>query len=655
MMRRRLLPLLAVVQITLCVTSYAGAQTPIAPERRIDWSTAGVVSSVPPRTTVCATLNPGATTTQINNAISACPSGQTVFLNAGTYTLSGSIILRSNVTVRGAGASKTLIKTSGSGYSCNGLGGVFCLMGSNSSPGGEQNSASWTAGYARGATSITLSNSLNITPNSTILNLDQWDESVDTGDIWNCLGDNGDCGGNSGGFARTTKTCAGGYCSQEQQVMVTGCSPSCNSGNPTTVAIAPGLYMPNWRSSQKPGAWWASTTAIGMGVESLSVDMTGIGGTSSAVMMNCYGCFVKGIRSIWGGRNHIILYSCAHCTVRDSYFYQSASHASVSYGVELVAASSDDLIENNIFQQVTDSTPNNNGGGAGSVAAYNFTVDDIFGANGWMQPSDYEHSSGYAFWLREGNISIGFEADNVHGTHHFTTLFRNYFAGWQQSCGGGPCSAQTIPIHMYASSRYFNVIGNVLGRLSYHTNYECRPASTDCANGNVSIYVLGYTGNGGNSSSAINGFCLNPPTCTSHGNYDPLTVNSLFRWGNYDVVHRAAQWNNSEVPSGLTPYGNPVPANHTLPASLYLPGKPGWWPASKPWPAIGPDVTGGNMPNLGGFAYTNPAQDCFTNIMGGPADGSGSVLTFDASACYGNTATPPPPPPSAPGNLRIIK
>src|SRR5438105_7024653 len=81
----------------------------VDPSRAIDWSHAGA-GSIPARITICSTLNPGATLGQINAAIAACPSGQTVFLNAGTYAgLSGEIDLKSNVTLRGAGPDKTFL------------------------------------------------------------------------------------------------------------------------------------------------------------------------------------------------------------------------------------------------------------------------------------------------------------------------------------------------------------------------------------------------------------------------------------------------------------------------------------------------------------------------------------------------------------------
>ena len=40
------------------------------------------------------------------------------------------------------------------------------------------------------------------------------------------------------------------------------------------------------------------------------------------------------------------------------------------------------------------------------------------------------------------------------------------------------------------------------------------------------------------------------------------------------------------------------------------------------------------MANAGGHAYTIPAQDCYSNNMGGPSDGVGSALTSDAADCY---------------------
>jgi hypothetical protein len=62
-------------------------------------------------------------------------------------------------------------------------------------------------------------------------------------------------------------------------------------------------------------------------------------------------------------------------------------------------------------------------------------------------------------------------------------------------------------------------------------------------------------------------------------------------------------------------------------------------------------VTGGNIANVAGHANQIPAQVCYSNVMGGPADGSGNVLNFDANSCYNATSAPSPNPPS---NFKII-
>src|SRR5437867_12145411 len=93
----------------------------LSSSRAVDWSNAGVSGSIPNRTTICATLNPGATAAQISSAIASCPSGQVVFLNAGTYNLSSGITFggKSNVTLRGAGADQTFLIFTGN-YNCLG-------------------------------------------------------------------------------------------------------------------------------------------------------------------------------------------------------------------------------------------------------------------------------------------------------------------------------------------------------------------------------------------------------------------------------------------------------------------------------------------------------------------------------------------------------
>ena len=73
-----------------------------------------------------------------------------------------------------------------------------------------------------------------------------------------------------------------------------------------------------------------------------------------------------------------------------------------------------------------------------------------------------------------------------------------------------------------------------------------------------------------------------------------------------------------------------------LPASFYLPAEPNWW-SIVPYPATGPDVSGGFGPN--GHSYGNPAEACYLQVMQGVDGGERSPLTFNADQCYGQKNT----------------
>jgi hypothetical protein len=511
-------------------------QTVVSTKRSIQWSVAGIPGGIPNRTTNCATLNPGATAAQINSAIAACPSGQVVSLNAGTYSIGSPGIVfqdKSNVTLRGAGPTQTILNFTGSN-NCGGMGGDVCFI--NGDPnwsGAPGNTANWTAGYAKGSTVLTLSSTSNLKVGSVMI-LDQTNDSnTDNGGVWVC-GTGGVCAqeGQSG-HGRS-----GRY--QQQLVNVTAI-------NGSQVTISPGVYMPNWRSSQSPQAWWSDDLPIMMsGIEGMTLNHGNSGSPKSGIyFFNAKHCWVKNVKSTNSNRNHVWLYQSNNNVVRDSYFYGTKAAESESYGVEYFQAS-DNLVENNIFQHIA--TPMMNVGGTGGVFAYNYSIDDFYNVSGWAQASSYHHAAGNSFTLWEGNDGFGMNADNIHGTSHFITAFRNRWHGWETSK-----SQQTVPVFVYAFSRFDNIVGNVLGTDAYHTNYQSSPgASGSC---NKSIFAIGWGGNCG-SGSVPN---------------DNVAVTSLMRWGNYDVVNDAARFVASEVPTSAL-HANPVPPNQTLPASFYLVG-----------------------------------------------------------------------------------
>jgi hypothetical protein len=194
--------------------------------------------------------------------------------------------------------------------------------------------------------------------------------------------------------------------------------------------------------------------------------------------------------------------------------------------------------------------------------------------------------------------------DLYHGTGNYATLFRNYLTGTEP---GKFQWGNTTPVNIWAFNRFINIVGNVLGTRGYHRIYEDSPAPHAVRGWpERSIYVLGFSGSG---------------EYQPLGN-DSLVMSTMLRWANFDYATEQTHWNTNELPAG-----HPVPATGQLPASLFLAARPDWWGAA-PWPAIGPDVSGGADP--AGHAQRIPAQTCFE---ASPRSADGRLL-FDPRTCY---------------------
>lgn len=588
--------------------------------RAVDWSSVG--TTIANRTTICSTLSAGATAAQINSAIAACGTGQVVYLNAGTYNLAGGIAFtgKSNVTLRGAGPDQTILKfTAGTG--CGGLGADVCVISNPANyigdaailPGGAK-SCLWTAGYAQGATSITLNSCGASPPLNQFIILDQANDSADTGGVYNCS--LGSCN-NEGSTDTNGRTISGSIHSQPQLVYVSNVSGS--GSGPYTVTISPGLYANNWRTGQAPGAWWPGYVS-GDGIENMTVDHTNSPSSIHAgiYFYNAYNSWVKNVRGINSNRNQVWLYQSGKITVRDSYFYGTKNGAQESYGIEFWI-SSDCLIENDIFQHIASPIETENY--SGSVVAHNYSIDDYFpiGGGNWLQVSYPNHGAGGHMNLFEGNTFQGLIGDDDWGTASLMTYFRNQLSGWETNM-----TMNTMPTQTWWGNRGYNFVGNVLGKVGYHTQYEVSPGVGSTGSCDKSIYTFGWRGT------------------RCQGTSESLPRSTSMRWGNYDTVNAAVRWDATESSPGAVTYINAqsTPASHTLPASFYLSAKPSWWTTPwgvPPWPAIGPDVTGGTGP--GGFAYNNPAQTCYNHTSIDSAYGTANVLLFNANNCYAATAT----------------
>jgi len=381
------------------------------------------------------------------------------------------------------------------------------------------------------------------------------------------------------------------------------------------------------------------------GVENLSVVSTALSG-AGLKFVRCDNCWAKGVRVVdtntGGGDVHdVAMIDSFHLEIRDSYFYgDNCATGCINNYQNMPSWVGSSKFENNIMQGVQANFIPDNGPITNSVVAYNF-------ATGGAGVTLDDHNEGDMMNLYEGNLWGGAWVDHTHGTHFMLTFFRNAFVGTKYQPGPGNINST---FQFESNNRFMNVVGNVLGGFSGISGYEAnlQPSST-C--GSTVIYNLGAAG------------CNSGSTVTT----DTNVKRTLMRWANWDSVTNATRFcgnssdtgwsttcaSTSEVPSGITNFSNPVPTKGdtgigqpALPASFYLSSRPSWWPSAKPWPAIGPDVTGGNITGVAGHAYTNPAADCYLNVLGGPVNGTGGPLNFNASTCYPSVATAGPPPPT---------
>lgn len=586
--------------------------------RAMDWQS--IPYDIPAGWTQCgSTIAAPSSTAEINAAIAACGTNQYVQLGAGTFTPStGILIERNNVILRGMGPQQTVINSGVAG----------CFLGSTNiciSTGGNYLNGTPTitngvSGFAPGSTSLVVADASGISIGQYVIATQLNDTTPDAnGAFIVCEG------------VWLAGACQGGQGSTRQVLQVVQVVGK--SGN--TLTIAPELHYYKWSDSQSPQINYfsggTSSFLHDIGVENLTIhDTTGTFPLYGSIQFgHTGGGWVKNVVVNECGTACIHAGESTKITVRDSYFYKSpGGGASSRYGISC-SNSSDVAVINNIFQQIQASMVNN-GGCAGGIFAYNTSRNQPWPFD-WNNPAVYAtHAAGSMLWLIEGNDANGMTLDLSHGTSCCMTAFRNY---WNGRSYVGDLGEATVPNNTQVTnlmawvSRRTNFLGNVLGDNSRHTNYE----SSQGPNGvegslAVSIYSLGYVGAG--------------ESTTGFGGYDAAAWSSLYRFGNYDYATDGTRWcgNSSNTGWATTcasvsevPSTQSVPAAETLPASFFLSSKPSWF-GSMSWPAIGPEVTGGY--DSAGHATRIPSLVCYSDVMGGPADGTGSILNFDANSCY---------------------
>jgi hypothetical protein len=620
-MRRDRLHLFPLISISLLFStlSYGQAWSGIlAPARATDWTQAGIPGGIPSSTwvncvtTQCNTLFGGTVTAlSISDALASAPNNTVVRIPAGSFTLSGNTYSnRSNVVLRGAGPTQTTL-TLASGHNImmgtagqSGMGRVPSNLGSTS----------WTGGLTRGSTVLTLASTAGVSAGQNIV-LDQYNNPA-----WvNTLGNEGECSSANSCGRNDNPLGFGGSDTRAQEEIVH--VVSVDSGTQITIA-APGVAYDHTAGLAPQAFYWSGGNIQHDGIENMSVNANG--NDFSLSFPFCDYCWVKNVAITNIARSGVFFFWGYRDEVRDSYIASTnQTGGPTQYGIELLQATFP-KIENNILFGVT--APLLPESSYGVVAGYNYVLNTAPLA----QFNSFEAHLGHNFLhLYEGNSTYGIGYDDIWGSSSQNTTFRNYISGHSPNK-----TNYRLAIQISAHNHAMNVVGNVLGDPTYHTQYVCDLANQ--LSSDVYEYDLGFSNN-----------CQ-----VGTAGYDTVTVSSLMRWGNWDAVTWKANGNTngiryctgsgagnaactaSETGSTDPTFPGLASPSATLPASFYLAAKPSWF-GSVNWPPIGPNVTCTTncIANAASHAAMIPAQLCYNSTA---KSASGFLTAFDATACYAN-------------------
>lgn len=531
--------------VLLAASHPASCQDIIPAARKIDWSYAGIPGGIPTRTTICKTIDSatygnGSTdaTVAIQTALSNCPSGQVVYVPAGTYLINGTIKMVSKVTLRGAGKGITILKAGGS--SRNDI--VFF-----------SDNYFWDELYGSPLTH----NITSAVKDSKTVTLDSV-SGISVGDVLllNQLNDNVEvtCKGWKSGtpincptysFPNSTNPRSLGQFVEVTAINGTQVSTNVPLHHTFDLSLTPWAYVMS-----------GSHMLRYAGLESMTLTQDTAIVLYQVWLEAAQYCWVKDVEISKTNANGIFTYFMFQCQITGNYVHESVSgnQAGVGYGIALTQYSCNNLVDNNILDSLS------NGGisvgpASGNVFAYNYFHNITFDPLYWAIASPLiNHGAHPVMNLWEGNVGYKVHGDDVFGSSNYQTIFRSRSFGYQNDS----ITATNAAVQFSPMNHYMNVVGSVLGTTAKSTDYEA-VAGGPYSTSKLYIWVLGKSNQGAPDDSKV--------------------VSTLFRHGNYDYVTNSTSW-------------DPNISDHNLPASLYLSGKPSWWCSETPWPPIGPDVVG---------------------------------------------------------------
>jgi len=589
--------------LTLLLASTPGSAQVIPPDRTINWqrSIIGVplglsptyTNDVPYRTTiwtnaVTAGCDPTAShdcSAILNRLLAQCPSNGVVYLPPGQFLITNTVTMaNSGVSLRGAGLGQTTIIDGAS----NVLVALFQIVGNQLLE--SYTNISLLSGYTKGSTNLTLSTTSFTYNSGTAI----YYSPLYVGEMINILQND-----DSNFVVYLNRTPYWGAPSPytnnlQQATMVT----SVNANNNTITVWPPLLW--NFTNTFNPAIeYYHSPTVYACSIEDMTIThvnpstgFVGQAGTSVTVDQ-AWGCWLRNIDTGRTSRYHFYFSDTVQCTVRDCYLHEASTYGpSEGVGLMFYHRCCSALVENNTFYRCFPAIEVD-GGSSGNVFDYNFSYEILTAPATNMASQldfcdfDCNHGAHNIMNLWEGNEAGGFKSDGFFGSCSHQTLFRNYFSGTH------PLTAQFLmAVDLTVWAYYFNLVGNVLGSPPYtnlNGTVEWVPGRT-LFDDPTNLYSFNVTTVLRYGFPALgNTYYQGCPAGGVYGVYDPLPST----WSTND-----GGWRDTKVEATVFLADNFDYYNNTtvspvtnLPASLYYSNTPSWWPATTPWPPIGPDCS----------------------------------------------------------------
>jgi hypothetical protein len=567
---RKLYRAASAVLLSLLLQAGPAAAEIIPPDRTAPWQgNVGVPGGVPNRIIIWKNIvtDLGADPTGvadaapiIERAILSCPAGQVVYMPAGTFRLNSNVHLNNK-----------------SNFTLRGAGPAQTILKSTNDQGYLYLAgiAPWppptnwipiTSGATKGSNTITIADTSGFAVDMLFTvgpSTPTWAHYL-------------------GGFADATNRFLGG------QFKV-------RSKTSTTVTFDPPL--PFDFTGMNPAALASGAATVQFsGFESFTVDLSGSHANWAFWITSAWGCWLKDIEIEHAYTRQTLFGNVARCEVRECYIHDAQAEGPNHEGLDFGRASWC-LIEDNVFSRGGSMAVifgDGTGQGLANVIAYNYVTNTT---PAWWDIS-VNHGPHNMLNLIEGNVIHWYKDDGYFGSSSHNTLFRNRI-DWE--------------ISLKHFCNYYNIVGNVLGTVGVNTVYESsRPGIFES-----SIYELGYPNIGNVSWVGTFGpttppnYSTLPNTLDGTQHLDLNVKATLLRHGNFDFVNNHTMW-------------DPAIPDHTIPNSLYLPGKPSWW-GVLPWPPIGPD----RSPMVGPI----PAQQRFANGMPTPPPAPAPTPAPITTAC----------------------